>query len=186
MELEHRVKQLERDMDILKGEIEQTLLDVRENLLERPTSPSRKRKRAWTLALLNVLLGLTLFTNLCFYTSDAPSSIHPVLIPWLRAFWIVLAFLWLILQMYPLTLLLDQEETHAPKVAWRNAIRIFTSNPGLTLMLMLAVLGVAVISMAFPLLWFVVVGVILAVVGVNGILYVLRSHRQRANVEDRE
>ena len=178
MEMERRVEQLERDVDILKGEIEQTLLDVRDNLSEKLASPSQWQKRAWGLALLNVLLALTLFTNIRLCTTDTPAGISPILVPWLRALWMALAFLWLILQMYPLALLLEQEEKQVREVAWRNAIRIFLSNPGLTLALALAVLGVAVISMLFPSFWFAVVGAMFAAMCINGMLHLLRPHRQ--------
>jgi uncharacterized protein YacL len=183
MELERRVKQLERDMTILKGEIEQTLLDVRDNLSEKPFDPSQWHKRAWTVAMLNVLLALTLFTNIRFCTLLHPLNINPILVPWMRAFWAILAFFWLILQMYPLALLWDQEEKRTREAAWRNALKLFASNPGLTFALALAILAVAIISMLFPLLWFVIMVVLLVVVCANGISYWLRPQRRRQNQE---
>ncbi len=178
MELERRVERLERNVDILKGEIGQTLLDMRESLSEKPVSPSRWHKRAWIVALLNVLLALTLFTNIRFYTLPPPLDINPILVPWMRAFWVILAFLWLVLQMYPLALLLEQEGKRAREAAWRNAVRLFASNPGLTLALVLAVFVLAILSMLFPSLWFAVMAVLLVVACTNGMLYLLRLHRQ--------
>jgi len=107
VELQHRVETLEHEMEVLKGEIRGTLLDVQQNLSQKPATPSRWEKRAWGLALLNILLAVTLFTNIRFYTSDTPFGIGSPLSTWLRAFWVALAFVWLILQMYPLALLLD-------------------------------------------------------------------------------
>lgn len=175
MELEQRVETLEREMDVLKGDIRGTLLDVQENLPEKPPSPSRWQKRAWGLALLNVLLALTLFTNVRFYTSDAPLDVTSAfLVPWLRGFWVALAFVWLLLQMYPLALLLDQEEKQPREAAWRNTVKVFASNPGLTLALTALVLVVAVVSMLFPSLWFVITAVLLIVVCVGGVGSMLR------------
>lgn len=180
MELEQRVETLEREVEILKGEIRGTLLDVQESLAEKPASPSRWRKRAWVLALLNTLLAITLFTNIRLYTSDTPLGVSSSLAPWLRAFWIALAFLWLVIQMYPLALLLDQEEQQSREVAWRNAAALFVSSPGMTLALTLLVLAVAVVGMLFPSLWFVLTVALLAVVCVNAAGPLLRLCRRRA------
>lgn len=169
MELEQRVEALERELRILKGEIRGTLLDVQENLSEKPASPSRWRKRAWVLALLNLLLAIVLFTNIRFYTPEPAPGGGSLLDPWLQAFWVALAFVWLLLQLYPLALLLDQEEPRARDAAWRNAGALFLSNPGLTLALTLSVLAVAIISMLFPSLWLVVVVALFAVVCVNAV-----------------
>ena len=179
MELEQRVEILEREIDVLKGEIQQTLLAVQANLSDKPESRSRWRRRAWVLALLNILLSITLFTNIRFYTSDTPSGVGPALVPWLRGFWVALAFVWLLLQMYPLALLLDQEEGQSREVAWRNAAAFFASNPGLTLALTVVVLVTAVISALFPSFWFVTIVVLVAVVGVNEAVRWLRLYKQR-------
>ncbi len=176
VELEQRVETLEREVETLKGEIRGTLLDVRASLSEKPPSPARWRDRAWVLALLNVLLAIVLFTNIRFYTPGDGS----LLSPWLQAFWVALAFVWLLLQMYPLALLLDQEEEQAREVAWRNAAAIFASSPGLTLALTLVVLVVAVISALFPSLWLVLMVALLAVVCVNAVGHLVRLRRQRA------
>ncbi len=141
MELEQRLERLEKEVGLLKGEIQETLLNVQKNLSPQPTRPSRWQKRAWGLALLNVLLAITLFTNIRFYTSDGGLlGGDSTLNDWLRGFWIALAFLWLLLQMYPLALLLDQEDEQSREMGWRKAAAIFRSNPGLTLALTLLVL----------------------------------------------
>ena len=179
MELEQRVEALERELRILKGEIRGTLLDVQESLAEKPASPSRWRKRAWVLALLNLLLSIVLFTNIRLYTPDPAPGGDSLVDPWLQAFWVALAFVWLLLQMYPLALLLDQEEPVARDAAWRNAGALFRSNPGLTLALTLVVLVVAVASVLFPSLWFILTLALLAVVCFNAAGPLLRLCRQR-------
>jgi len=186
VELEHRVEKLEREFETLKEAIQGTLLAVQKSLPEKPTSPLRWQKGAWGLALLNLLLAITLFTNIRFYTSDDTSSgIAPHLSSWLRSFWIALAFLWLILQMYPLALLLNQEDRRSCEVAWRNAAALFISNPGLTLALTLSVLVVSTVSMLFPSLWFVVVVALFVIVCVNAARYLLRLYRQQIQMERR-
>jgi hypothetical protein len=179
MEFEQRLERLEKEVGLLKGEIQETLLNVQKSLSPQPARPSQWQKRAWGLALLNVLLAIALFTNIRFYTSDGglPGS-DSTLGAWLRGFWIALAFLWLLLQMYPLALLLDQEDKRSREMAWRKAIAIFRSNPGLTLALTLLVLVVAVISMLFPSLWLVLPVVLFAVACVNMAGHLLQSHRQ--------
>jgi hypothetical protein len=179
-ELEQRLESLEKEVGLLKGEIQETLLNVQKSLSPQPTRPPRWQKRAWGLALLNVLLAITLFTNIRFYTSDGGLlGGDSTLGAWLRGFWIALAFLWLLLQMYPLALLLDQEDEQSREMAWRKAAAIFRSNPGLTLALTLLVLVVAVISMLFPSLWLVLPVVLFAVACVNMAGHLLQSHRQR-------
>jgi hypothetical protein len=168
VELEHRVETLEHEMEVLRKEIRGTLLDVQQSLSEKPATPSRWQKRAWGLALLNVLLAVTLFTNIRFYTSDdTPFGIGSPLSGWLQAFWMALAFVWLILQMYPLALLLDQESKRSREMAWHNAAALFASNPGLTLALTLFVLAIAVVSMLFPAAWFLITLALLAIVCIN-------------------
>jgi protein-S-isoprenylcysteine O-methyltransferase Ste14 len=179
VELEQRVKALEREVEILKGEIRGTLLDVQESLAEKPASPSRWRKRAWVLALLNLLLSIVLFTNIRFYTPEPAPGGGSLLDSWLQAFWVALAFVWLLLQMYPLALLLDQEEPRARDAAWRNAGALFRSNPGLTLALTLVILVVAVVSVLFPSLWLVLTVALLAVVCFNAAGPLLRLCRER-------
>jgi hypothetical protein len=180
VELEHRVEQLEHELGILKEAIQGTLLAVQKSLPENPAKPSRWQKRAWGLALLNILLAITLFTNIRFYASgDAPSGISPLLSACGQAFWIALAFVWLLLQMYPLALLLDQENDRSRGVAWRNAAALFRSNPGLTLALTLLVLVLAAVSALFPSLWLVVMIALFIAVCANAVGYLTRLYRQR-------
>jgi hypothetical protein len=179
VELEHRVEMLECEVKVLKEDIRKALLDVRDSLPEKPISPSQWRKKAWVLALLNVLLAIALFTNIHLYVSDTPLGISSTLASWLQAFWVALTFVWLILQMYPLALLLDQEGKQSREVAWHNAASLFIFNPGLTIALTMLVLVVAIISILFPALWFVVTAALLAVVCLNVVGYLLRLRQER-------
>lgn len=164
MGLEHKVDQLEQELAVLKEEIEGTLLAIRKVVSAGLAAPAGWRKRAWVLALLNVLVATTLFTNIRWFAPGSAAPVGTPLGPWLRATWVALAFVWLILQMYPLVLLLGQEGTRPREVAWRHAAAFFRSSPGLTMALTLLVLAIAVISMLFPLLW------LLATAGLFGIV----------------
>ena len=75
-------------------------------------------------------------------------------------------------------LLLEREDGGLRETAWRNAVALSTSNPGLTLVLTLAILVMAVVSTLFPSLWLVVVVILFALVCVNAILDLLglRGH----------
>jgi len=185
MELEHRVERIEQELGVLKRDLQGTLLEIQRSMSRRPADPSRWRKRAWVLALLNMLLAITLFTNVRFYTSDPSSSgSSPLLGPWLRALWETLAFLWLILQMYPLALLLGQEEEQVQDMAWRNAAALFASSPALALAVGMGVLLLSVVSVLFPSLWLVVMVVLFGFICGGAVRCLLRSSRQRGETRE--
>ncbi|MBL7064920.1 MAG: DUF624 domain-containing protein [Anaerolineae bacterium] len=136
--------------------------------------------KAWGLALLNVLVVIIVITNVRFYTSgNAPFEISSTLSLWIRAFWAAAAFLWLILQMYPLALLLEQEDQRL-RVVLRNAAVLFVANPGFSLVLALLLLVVAVISVLFPVLWFFVTPALFAVVCNKAVHHLLEPYRPEA------
>ncbi len=121
------------------------------------------------MALLNMLVAVTLFTNIYLYIPTvSPFALSPLLRSWLHAFWIALAFIWLLLQMYPLALLLEQENQQWQGLVWRNTVAFIRAHPGLMLGLTLVVLVMALLNAVFPAVWFVVGLVLLAaVVGVG-------------------
>jgi len=134
--------------------------------------------KAWGLALLNILVVIIVVTNLWFYTpGNAPFEIHPTLGLWMRAFWVAVALLWLALQMYPLALLLEQEDQRL-RVALRNTAVIFIANPGFTLVLAALLLIVAVISALLSALWFLVTLALFAVVCNKAVRHLLEPYRK--------
>jgi hypothetical protein len=181
MELDQRVEALERKVAALEEEIRETLLDVQESLSKKPAgpSPARWQKKAWVLALLNLLLAIVLFTNIRLYTPEPSLEGNPLLSSWLHALWVALAFVWLILQMYPLGLLLDQEDSQSRKMAGRNAVALFKSNPRLTLIATMSALVMAVVSALFPSLWLVVMAILAITLCANGVGFVLGLWRRR-------
>ena len=134
--------------------------------------------KAWGLALLNILVVIIVVTNLWFYTpGNAPFEIHPTLGLWMRALWMAVALLWLALQMYPLALLLEQEDQRL-RVVLRNTTVIFIANPGFTLVLAALLLIVAVISTLLPALWFLVTLALFAVVCNKAVRHLLEPYRK--------
>lgn len=183
MELEQRVEALERQVKGLENEIQKTLVEIRATLPEKPAAPAPWQKKAWVLALLNMLMAVALFTNVYLYVPiNVPFVINPLWSSWLRALWIAMAFMWLLLQMYPLALLLEQEDRQRQGVVWRNATAYFSAHPGLMVGLTLAVLIVALVSAVFPAMWFVI-GLVL-LVGVAGVAVrqLVELYREQAHV----
>jgi hypothetical protein len=182
VDIEHRVDQLERDMEVLKTDIQATLLAVHDSLERNPTgsSVSGWRKTAWGLALLNMLLAIALFANIRVYTlEDMPFDINPALNSWVRGFWLALACMWMVLQIYPLVLLLAQEEQRPRRVALSNVGTFLATNPGYAILVTLLVLIVAIVSAFFPALWYVIIVAFVAIVCNQAARHLLEI-RQRA------
>ncbi len=164
MEMEERLEALEHEVKTLKTEIHQTLLDIQSGLPDKPASPARWQKKAWVLALLNILLAVALFTNIYLYLPEnSPFNLNPTLSGWLRAFWIAMAFIWLILQLYPLALLLEQDDAQWQGIVWRNVTAYLRVRPGFVVTLTLIVLLIAIVNSLFPAMWFIVALVLLVV-----------------------
>lgn len=157
MELEQRIQALEEEVKTLKLEIKNTLVEIQESLPEKSVASDRWEKKAWVLALLNILLAIVLFTNIYFFIPDSAAfGLDPTLTSWIRALWVAIAFIWLLLQMYPLALLLEQEDRQWQGVVWRNAMAFFRARPGLWGVLTLVVLVVAIINTIVPAAWLII------------------------------
>ncbi len=135
--------------------------------------------KAWGLALLNILMLLIVITNLQFYApGNTPLEIHPTLSLWMRALWTAVMLLWLTLQMYPLALLLEQEDQRL-RVTLRNTAVIFIANPGFTLVLAALLLIVAIISTLLTPLWFLLTPALFAVVCNKAVQHLLKPYREQ-------
>ncbi len=181
MELEQRIEELEREVKTLKEEIQKTLVEIEKNLPSKVNTPQRWEKRAWLLALLNIILAIVLFTNIYLYLpgSQLPFALAPALETWLRAGWVALAFIWLLLQMYPLVLLLEQDDPTWQRMTWRNAITFMRARPVWLLFITVIVLGVAVLNTVMPAAWLFVALVLLIGVGVWIVLAIVELLRRR-------
>jgi len=139
--------------------------------------------KAWGLALLNILVVVIVPINLRFYTPDiAPFEISPLLSTWLRGLFIAITLLWTIIQMYPMALLLEQEDQRL-RVALRNAAVLFIANPGFTIVLALLLLILAVVSVFLPVLWVLVTVAFFAVACNKAVLHLLEPYREQAQAE---
>ena len=136
--------------------------------------------KAWRLALLNILIIVIVYTNIRFYTPGiAPFEISDNLSTWIRGLFVAVALLWLLLQMYLMALLLEQEDQRW-RMALRNAAVLFIANPGFTIVLALLLLIVAALSTLFTLPWFLFTLALFAVVCNKAVLHLLEPYRARA------
>jgi len=139
--------------------------------------------KAWGLALLNVLVIGIMFSNIRFYApGNAPFEINPTLSLWIRALFLGAGLLWLVVQLFPMALLQEQEDQRL-RVALRNAAVLLITNPGFTIVLVLLLLVVAALSTAFPVLWILLTLALFAVVCNGAVLHLLEPYRERARAE---
>lgn len=156
MELEQRIQALESEVRTLKHDIQKTLNSIRENLPERRAASSIWQSKAWILALANTLIAIVLFANIYLYLpGGVPAEMNATLAAWLRAFWLAIAFVWLLLQMYPLGLLLAEDNAQWRQVGWHNAAAFVRARPGMIVALTFVVLVVSVVNTIVPAAWLV-------------------------------
>jgi len=139
--------------------------------------------RSWALALINIFLLLVVLTNIRFYDPDLNPLIHSeTLSAWIRGFFIVLGFLWWCYQIYPMAVLLEQEQ---PRIGWalRNSAILFIANPGFTILLGILVIVWAIICTLVPPLLALVSLSLLAVVCNQAVVYLLKPFREKAKKE---
>lgn len=135
--------------------------------------------KTWRLTLLNVLVIIIVLTNIWFYTPDnTPFTISANLSILIRTLFAALALLWLLYQMYPLALLMEQSDQRL-RVALRNAAAVFVTKPTFTIVLGLLLLLVIVISVVFPMLWFLGTLALFAVVCNKAVLHLLEPYREK-------
>lgn len=177
MSLEERIATLENENQVLKHSLQESLNTLQATLTQSPPLPTiaRWQRRAWVLALTNLMLAMVLFTNVRFYTlEDLPPTLDPLVALWLRALWIALAFIWLALQLYPLALLFQAEEAPSQRLALRSALRMLTSSPAMIVSVSGFALLVALISAVLPELWLWFVGGLTILFGFIGLRSLLR------------
>ena len=139
--------------------------------------------RAWGLALLNILVLVIVITNIRFYAPGiVPFGISPNVSMWIQAVFVGTAVLWFIVQLYPMALLLEQDDQRL-RVALRNAAVLLIANPGFTVLLLLFLLILAAISTLLPPLWFLITLSLFAVVCNKAVLHLLGPYRKQAQEE---
>ena len=181
MDTAERIEKLERQVQLLENEITQTLKELQANLPERSSLSRRWQKNAWGLALLNLIMAVVLFANIDLYMPNSAQwlGFDPMVYIGLRALWIAIAFVWLLLQLYPLALLFEQEDMEWQGIAWRNAIALFRAKPAWLLGVTFIVLVIALVNMALPAAW-LILAVSLLVTFVSIALRQLIEHARRS------
>ncbi len=173
-QMAERIQALEHEIKMLKGDIQHTLVEIQKNLPERANTTARWQKKAWVLAMVNMFIAIVLFSNVYLYLPGSlPLAMDPTIAVFLRAFWIALAFVWLLVQMYPLALLLEQEDPQWQDVAWRNAAGFFRNRPDILVLLTVVVLLVAVVNSVIPAMWLLVALLMVVVAGSMAVRYVI-------------
>ncbi|MBI5302716.1 MAG: hypothetical protein HY868_11305 [Chloroflexi bacterium] len=179
-QMQQRIAALEHEVKTLKRDIQKTLVEIQHALPEKTAASARWQKKAWLLAIVNMLLAIVLFSNIYLYLPGGLFLEDATLALFLRAFWLALAFVWLLLQMYPLVLLLEQEDPEWQNIAWRNALSFVRNRPDMLIGLTVVVLIVAVVNSLLPSAWLIVALILLVLAGSAGVRYVLeRKHKAR-------
>jgi len=112
--------------------------------------------RSYLWGLLNVFVVLVVYSNIWFY-----SHLEGDWTAWVQGLFLGLAFLWLLLQMYALPLLFEQERPHLG-LALRNSLVLLGSHPlyGLGIMVLIIVIAIVTTVFLFPIWLLLSAGVI--------------------------
>lgn len=139
--------------------------------------------KSWKLALVNIAVLGTLFVNLRFYAPGVtPLPISENVSFLIQMFWIMVGVLWIIMQMYPLAMLLEQTDQRV-RLALRNAAVLLFAHPGFSLVLFILIFIVVAVSTVIPALWALVSFAFLAVVCNKAVRHLLVPYRERMQQE---
>ncbi len=136
------------------------------------------------LALLNILVLTILLVNVWFYApSNNPFNLDSGISLIIQMFFLLLTAFWLVYQMYPMALILEQEDQRL-RIALRNAGGLLLTRPGFSILLALA-LGIVIAISTYPLVvpWFLLTLSFIAVVCNKAVKHLLIPHRERAAQE---
>lgn len=139
--------------------------------------------RSWGLALIDTLAIVIVLANIWFYApAVSPFNISQTASVWIRGFFVVVGFIWWCYQLYPMAVLLEQEE---PRIWWalRNSAILLIANPGFSIVLGVLSLAVIVLSLRFPPLLLLLTLSLLAVVYNKVVVHLLKPFRERARAQ---
>jgi uncharacterized membrane protein YesL len=109
----------------------------------------------WSMALLNVVVSALVLVNVVAYGPSnpfgLPFDLGANVTGIVRGVFVVVGVLWLVFQMYPMAMLLEQEDQRL-RLALRNSFFVFIASPGFALVMALLLLLVIAISLFLPLL----------------------------------
>jgi uncharacterized membrane protein YesL len=140
--------------------------------------------KAWGLALINILVVALVLTNVWFYGPDVvPFNISSTLAIWIRSLFVGLGLIWWCYQLYPMAMLLEQEDQRI-RLALRNSAILAIANPGVTFVLGVLSLLVIALSLRFPPLIILLTLSLLAVVCNAVVIHLLKPFREKAKAEE--
>ncbi len=140
--------------------------------------------RSWLFAVLNILVLGLIFINVNFYVPDVvPIDMSLTVSMAIRTFFIFLGILWILYQMYPMAMLLEQEEQRV-FLALRNAGVLLLANPGFTLVFGILLAVVGVVSVLLPALLAMLTLSFFAVACNNAVVHLLIPFRERLALEE--
>lgn len=139
--------------------------------------------KAWALAGINIGVIVTLVLNIWFYQPGRPPlNLGDTASLMIRAFWTSLLVIWAFLQMYPLALLMEQEDQRV-RLALRNALVLLAANPGFSLLLGLILVVLIAVSVLIPALLALISLAVVAVACNKAVRHLLVPYRERLREE---
>ncbi len=143
--------------------------------------------RAWMLAALQWFVTLTLLSNLVFYTpGNNPLHLAPDVLALIRAAWLGVFFVWLLVSQHFLPLMMEQEDRRLRTVV-RNALLLVGKEPlfSVVLLVLIVLLGAVSTLLTVPCFFFTVAFV--AVLGNEAVHHLLAPFRdQEAPAQSRD
>ena len=142
--------------------------------------------KSLVLAFVNILVLAILGANVWFYApGNNPWGLDSGLSMAIQIFFAIMIGVWLIYQMYPLAMLLEQTDQRL-RTAFRNAGVLLITRPGFAILIGLALAVVIAISTYFIILWFLITLSLTAVVCNKVVKHLLIPHRERAEEAEAE
>jgi len=140
--------------------------------------------KAWALTGINIGVIATLGLNIWFYQAGrAPLNLSDTVSLMIRAFWTSLLVIWVFLQMYPMALLIEQEDQKL-RVALRNSLVLLGTHPGFTLLLGVILLVLIGVSTVIPALLALISLAIVAVACNKAVRHLLVPYRDKLREEE--
>lgn len=140
--------------------------------------------KSWALAGINIGVIATLGLNIWFYQAgNPPLNLSDTASLMIRAFWTSLLVIWVFLQMYPMALLVEQEDQRI-RLALRNALVLLAAHPGFSLLLGVLLLVVIAISVVIPALLALISLALVAVTCNKAVRHLLVPYRDRLREEE--
>jgi uncharacterized membrane protein YesL len=135
--------------------------------------------KSWALAGINIGIIVTLGFNIWFYRPDiSPFNLGDTASLMIRAFWTSILVIWVFLQLYPLAMLMEQEDQRV-RLALRNSLVLLAAHPGFSLLLGIIVLVLLAVSVLIPALLALISLAIVAVTCNKAVQHLLVPYRER-------